>query len=211
VPTTHAIQPDELYLPFADGVSSSPARYGVGDPRWGTDFNEQLLSAKVPILADYRNIPRNAEPEADITQREGFADGQEPALLDDSATGRQDKSTIPDHEEGIRYQAERNFFQRNPQLAKQAKEAYACVCQVCGFDFVKTYGALGEGFAEAHHLNPLSERPSEEWTAAVRTNMADVAVLCANCHRMIHRRKPALSIEELKALICANGGAERLG
>src|SRR5271170_186539 len=55
-PTTHAIQPDELYLPLIDGASSSPTRYGMADRRWRTDFDQQLLSAKVPILADYRDI-----------------------------------------------------------------------------------------------------------------------------------------------------------
>jgi hypothetical protein len=28
-------------------------------------------------------------------------------------------------------------------------------CEVCGFDFSATYGALGEGFCEVHHLVPL--------------------------------------------------------
>jgi len=53
-------------------------------------------------------------------------------------------------------------------------------------------------------VHPLSERPPEEWTAAVQTDIANVAILCANCHRMIHRRKPALSIDELRALLAAN-------
>ena len=79
---------------------------------------------------------------------------------------------------------------------------------MCGFDFVKTYGVLGEDFAEVHHLNPLSERSPAEWTSTMRTNVAEVAVLCSNCHRMIHRRKPALSIEELSGFLSR---ASRIG
>src|ERR1035438_6433816 len=169
VPTTHAIQPDELYLPFADGASSSPARYSIGDPRWKTDFDQQLLSAKVPILADYRNFTSDAVTETPSIQGSEIAVSQAPDLPNEPARERQDEGANFEYEEGIRHQAERSFFQRNPQLARQAKEAYTCVCKGCGFDFAKTYGVLGLGFAEVHHLNPLSERPPEEWTAAIRT------------------------------------------
>ncbi len=211
VPTTNAIQPDPLYPPFPIGASSSPARYSMADPRWRTDFDEQLVSAKVPILADYRDLHSDQETEAPSIQGFEIAISQAPALPNGPATESQDEGANFEYEEGIRYQAERSFFQRNPQLARQAKDAYTCVCKVCGFDFAMTYGILGLGFAEMHHLNPLSERPPGEWTAGILTNIADIAVLCANCHRMIHRRKPAFSIEELRAMIHADGEAERLG
>lgn len=57
-------------------------------------------------------------------------------------------------------------------------------CEVpgCGFDFEFMYGDLGSGFAEVHHLRPLSELDQP-----VSTALPDLAVVCANCHRMIHR------------------------
>src|SRR6185437_11582186 len=167
VPTANAIQPDDLYLPPNAGVST--ARYGITDPRWKTDFEEQLRSANVPILADYRNIflaVEISEPSLELqvrgNQRLVYPSEQTPHLETELAN--------LEYEEGPRSAAERDFFNRNPQLAKQAKEMYGCTCQVCGFDFGKTYGPLGLNFAEAHHRNPLSERPPEEWTTAVRTN-----------------------------------------
>ena len=52
-------------------------------------------------------------------------------------------------------------------------------CGACGFDFERAYGKLGTGFAECHHVAPVSElRPGQ------RTNLADLAIVCANCHRM---------------------------
>jgi len=69
-------------------------------------------------------------------------------------------------------------------------------CEVCGFDFFATYGPLGEGFCEVHHLSPLSA--SDE---SVTTTPADLAVLCANCHRVIHRSDPMLSVAELSAVV----------
>ncbi|MFL9828744.1 HNH endonuclease [Rhodoplanes sp. SY1] len=59
------------------------------------------------------------------------------------------------------------------------------ICEVphCGFEFRATYGELGVGFAEVHHLKPLSEAPANG--RSVR--LSELAVVCANCHRMIHR------------------------
>jgi 5-methylcytosine-specific restriction protein A len=55
-------------------------------------------------------------------------------------------------------------------------------CEVCRFDFTAFYGALGEGYAECHHLTPLAEAGTE-----ARTRLGDLAIVCANCHRMLHR------------------------
>jgi len=155
----------------------------------------QLSSA--PILADYRAKDIIPEPPTLIA-----VGGKSPS----SAYGQQiiaeaHKFEGFEREEGIRASSERSFFERNPALAHRAKEVYGCACQVCGFDFVHVYGEIGRTFAEVHHLNPLSERPASEWTEAVLTKIADVAVLCANCHRMIHRRRPALSLDELRSFM----------
>jgi len=73
-------------------------------------------------------------------------------------------------------------------------------CEVCRFDFVKTYGQLGEGFIECHHTVPLCNlRPGQ------KTRLPDLALVCANCHRMLHRRRPWLSVEQLRQLIQGSG------
>ena len=72
-------------------------------------------------------------------------------------------------------------------------------CEVCGFDFSATYGSLGVGFCEVHHLSPLSA--SDE---SVATTLADLAVLCSNCHRIIHRSDPMISVAEL-SMVVRNG------
>ena len=56
-------------------------------------------------------------------------------------------------------------------------------CEVpgCGFDFAQQYGALGAGYAQVHHLRPLGKADT-----VVETTLADLAVVCANCHVMIH-------------------------
>jgi hypothetical protein len=66
-------------------------------------------------------------------------------------------------------------------------------CEVCGFDFREKYGKLGEAFSEAHHKTPLSAVKTE-----VETTLDDLAILCSNCHRMIHRTNPMESIAQFR-------------
>jgi 5-methylcytosine-specific restriction protein A len=79
--------------------------------------------------------------------------------------------------------------ERNAALIKRKKEAIrgargALSREVCGFDFARTYGSLGAGFIEAHHILPLAE------VGTGTTKLADLAPVCSNCHRMLHRAKP---------------------
>ena len=76
------------------------------------------------------------------------------------------------------------------------KETGRLACEVCGFDFKGFYGPAGEGFCEVHHLAPLGESDGE-----TRTRMSDLAIICSNCHRIIHRMKPMPSIHNLRALV----------
>ena len=108
---------------------------------------------------------------------------------------------IDPHDEYIearRMASERYFFARNPTLIRRAKERAGGTCEVCGFNFSAVYGDPGDGYCEVHHLIPLSERSELEWTQNLRTRIEDVAVLCANCHRMVHRQRPALSLDALR-------------
>lgn len=91
---------------------------------------------------------------------------------------------------GIRYE-------RNSVARKKCVGHYGCKCTVCGMDFEKTYGELGKGFIEVHHIIPISQRGSEYEVNPIK----DLVPLCSNCHSMIHRTKgEPLSIEELRLL-----------
>ena len=86
------------------------------------------------------------------------------------------------------------------QLAKQehAKKHKGCLpCEVCGFDFSKKYGKkIGDYFLEAHHKTPLGELDELQGT---QTTVSDLAMVCANCHRMLHRAQ--LSIQKLSRIV----------
>lgn len=75
-------------------------------------------------------------------------------------------------------------IERNAKLAKEAKRIHGYSCQVCGLNFEEKYGEIGKGYIEAHHLEPISDLKGKK---VARDPAKDFAVLCANCHRMIHK------------------------
>jgi len=62
------------------------------------------------------------------------------------------------------------------------KRRLACEVPGCDFDFQKVYGELGYGFAHVHHLKPLGKVSGKR-----TTRLKDLAIVCANCHAMIHK------------------------
>ena len=89
--------------------------------------------------------------------------------------------------------------ERNPTVVREVKRKAnatgSLCCAVCQFDFFASYGELGKGFIECHHTMPVSEyRPGQ------KTKVADLSLVCANCHRMLHRRRPWLTVSELCGL-----------
>jgi predicted HNH restriction endonuclease len=94
-------------------------------------------------------------------------------------------------------QHQRRERSRKIILAKKAavlKALGRLACEVCGFDFRKQYGSRGEGVIDCHHTKPV-----EELGDGTPTHLSDLALLCANCHRIIHARRPWLTVKELRA------------
>lgn len=120
----------------------------------------------------------------------------------------EDAKTLPDVEEinisvkeGGRRLITHFRRERNPRIvaekkAQVMKVSGKLICEVCDFDFPEKYGDLGYGFCEAHHKKPLSDSNRE-----IETKLEDLAILCSNCHRMIHRTKPMISVDEFKNLL----------
>lgn len=97
--------------------------------------------------------------------------------------------------------------ERSQTLVRTAKEMRlrergVLTCEVCGFDFAKVYGETGQGFIEAHHTIPVADLDEN-----ASTHLDDIALVCANCHRMLHRRRPWLTMADLRQLVLpARGG-----
>jgi 5-methylcytosine-specific restriction protein A len=97
-----------------------------------------------------------------------------------------------------RYRLHRRI-DRNRRLALEAKKVHGCVCEACGFDFQERYGELGRDYIEAHHLVPLVDLPRD--IPVSLDARSDFAVLCANCHRMIHRSDAPKDLADFRKII----------
>jgi 5-methylcytosine-specific restriction enzyme A len=94
------------------------------------------------------------------------------------------------------FRRERNRTLIESKKRSILKQGGALICEVCGFDFKAEYGERGDGFIECHHEKPLRTlQPGD------KTHIRDLALVCSNCHRMIHRRSHWLTIQELRAIL----------
>jgi predicted HNH restriction endonuclease len=79
------------------------------------------------------------------------------------------------------------------QKKAAAKRMGSLRCEVCGFDFGKTYGPIADGYIECHHVTPLAGSRGLR-----QTRLRDLALVCANCHRVLHRGERVLTPSELR-------------
>jgi 5-methylcytosine-specific restriction protein A len=117
----------------------------------------------------------------------------------------------PDFPRGVGYEGESEmegqyllrwhaYRERKPGLRRRKIESVLrrgdpLACEVCNFDFGEYYGERGRGYIECHHVEPLHVSGQREVT------IRDLALLCSNCHRMIHTKPPWLTVSELREII----------
>ncbi len=99
--------------------------------------------------------------------------------------------------EGARRTISVNIYERDPNARRKCIAHWGLTCSICAFDFASTYGELGEGFIHVHHLTPLGEIGAQYELNPI----TDLRPVCPNCHAMLHRRRPALGIEQLKQVL----------
>lgn len=93
-----------------------------------------------------------------------------------------------------------NIYERNPLARQECIAFFGTNCQVCDFNFEAKFGELGANFIHVHHLIEISTI-GKEYSINPKTDLRPV---CPNCHAMLHKRKPAYSIDELKEIIKRN-------
>jgi 5-methylcytosine-specific restriction protein A len=118
--------------------------------------------------------------------------------VDSDAGGDWDDDAYAADESGVRIVAHRRRERDRELVRRKRRQALrrtgALACEACGFDSAAEWGV--EGIIECHHLTPVSELEP-----GARTGTADVRLLCPNCHRLVHSRRPWLSWEELVAIV----------
>jgi predicted HNH restriction endonuclease len=93
-----------------------------------------------------------------------------------------------------------NQYERDAELRAAAIRVHGTTCQACGFSFEQAYGSYGKGYIQVHHKRPIS---SYNGSIEIDPN-TDLAVLCSNCHSIIHRKpQNPLTIEEVQGIVKA--------
>ncbi len=89
-----------------------------------------------------------------------------------------------------------NRYERDPRARQACIAAHGYACAVCGFDFdfERVYGELGREYVVVHHVVELSTLGADYEVNPVE----DLVTLCANCHAMVHRQRPALLPAQLR-------------
>jgi len=88
-------------------------------------------------------------------------------------------------------------YDRSPVARQVCIETFGTTCVVCGFNFGEKYGEIGNGFIHVHHLNQIADSGGEYQIDPEK----DLRPVCANCHAMLHKKRPAFSIDEIKKKI----------
>ncbi|MEE9361249.1 MAG: HNH endonuclease [Cellulophaga sp.] len=87
-----------------------------------------------------------------------------------------------------------NIYERNIQARKECIEHFGLNCQVCEYNFEDKFGNLGKDFILVHHKIEIATIGKEYKINPI----TDLIPVCPNCHSMLHKRKPAYTISELK-------------
>lgn len=119
---------------------------------------------------------------------------------DEDLTGP-DEPGIEEAEEGKIATRMHRYRERDRRLVTEAKaqamkQHGRLVCAACSFDFSERYGEVGANIIDVHHTKPVHTMAPGE-----KTKVADLVLLCSNCHRVVHSRRAWLSIEQVKVAI----------
>lgn len=91
--------------------------------------------------------------------------------------------------------AERDPRIRMLKLKAFLKEHGKLFCEVCGFNFEETYGQIGRGLIEVHHLIPISEMEPDH-----KTTIDELMCICSNCHFAVHNGDADANLRSLRIL-----------
>ena len=185
----HTLRPDEEKFRSPEGLAMKLGSFaaidaaypGIGPTSGGRD--------EVAVWDRFQTVPeelvRLAEQLRDLA-----ASGNAPASAEEDEDGI---------DEGrILFRMHRTYERDRALHAKKARGVLHATgrlaCEICGFDFSQTYGpdVVGE-FIEIHHLIPLHEVGN-----GGKARLVDLAAVCSNCHRVLHRSKPWLRPDELR-------------
>lgn len=109
-------------------------------------------------------------------------------------------------EHAKRYRQHRTV-ERQPGHSKKVKRLLGTRCMGCRLELRERYGPLATGIIDAHHLVPLNTLA--EGDVAQFDAKKDFAVLCPNCHRIIHRFDDPSDLTKLRELLAQHDTSQK--
>jgi 5-methylcytosine-specific restriction enzyme A len=192
----HSLHPDPSRFRNANGVHLKLANFAALDPAYpgtgmqhGGQRDRQVWEkfhhdrARLRALADAIREEAAQQQAAPLAPEDGEDEALEGRIL-----YRRHRVRERDH----------GLVERKKQSVRQQTGFLAC--EVCAFDFEVVYGQHGAGYIECHHVVPLAQA-----TSTRTTRPSDLAVVCSNCHRMLHRGDPPLTLSMLREVMAMLG------
>jgi 5-methylcytosine-specific restriction protein A len=160
----------------------------TGKPTRGGKVDRQVVDSFVAAPGEMAEAANAIRAAAELSP--DLFHGDPPDLDLEGATAREGRIL-----QRLHLIRERNPKLRAKKIAQSRKQRGKVSCEACEFDFEATYGNRGRDYIECHHATPLSH------SGPTVTKLANLVLLCSNCHRMIHRTTPWLSVAELHHLV----------
>ena len=194
----HTVRPDKIKFRNPNGVGLKLSNFLALDPNYEGKGMNSFSKLDQEIFEEFYPVKKRGELKVlaakirESVSKEDFREKLYQIGDEDEERGVKEGSVL--------YRLHK-YKERNSKIVKIKKEKTLkkygrLVCEVCEFDFHEFYGELGEGFIECHHIEPLSSIELEK-----ETKLKDLALVCSNCHRMLHRKISTLSVKNLKSII----------
>lgn len=195
----HEIRPDEAKFRNPNGVSLKLGNFLAIDPSYRGKGMQSYSQLDEKVFKEFENDTDRLHKLANRIR----AVSKDLELSNQLYLIEEDADANIEVNEGAVIYKLHKYRERDTKIIKKKKEREfirlgKLPCEACMFDFFQKYGELGYKYIECHHLTPLSEI-----STSTKTTLTDLALVCSNCHRMLHRRVDELSVEGLKNLLTA--------
>lgn len=194
----HVKRPDEEKFRNADGVAFKLSNFVSIDPDNKGKGHSHGSALDKKVFQEFANKRDQLRAIAEEIRKIAEDVNVKQAILHVEEDDQTDDDSV---EEGRSLYKLHKVRERNHAIVERKKEQALkkygkLACEACMFVFEDFYGPEGKDFIECHHRIPLAS-----FKVSSKTTLDDLALVCANCHRILHRNISSLSIDQLREKI----------